>query len=63
MKNIYLIRHGEALDDINKTYGGWADDPLTPKGEKLAEELAKELSKLGIKTIYSSSLKRAQKTA
>lgn len=63
MKNVYLVRHGEAEDDINKTYGGWADDPLTQKGEKLAEDLAKELTNLGIKKIYSSPLKRAKVTA
>ena len=63
MKNIYLVRHGEAEDDINKTYGGWADDPLTPKGETLAEGLAKEISKLAIKKIYSSPFKRAKKTS
>lgn len=63
MKNIYLVRHGEALDDIEDTFGGWADDPLTQRGLDLAEELAKELVNLGIKKIYSSPLKRARVTA
>jgi broad specificity phosphatase PhoE len=29
---IYFIRHGEAMDDVENRYGGWADFPLSPKG-------------------------------
>lgn len=63
MKNIYLVRHGEALDDVNNTFGGAADDPLTEKGERLAKELAEEIKKLNPQKIYSSPLQRARKTA
>lgn len=63
MKQVYLVRHGEAEDDINQTYGGWADDPLTDNGRKLAKELAEEIKKLNPKKIFSSPLKRAKVTA
>jgi alpha-ribazole phosphatase len=63
MRNIYLVRHGEALDDINNTFGGWADDPLTEQGIEMANELAKKVRKLGAKKIYTSPLLRAKVTA
>ncbi len=63
MRNIYFIRHGEALDDINNTFGGWADDPLTENGIKLAKELAESIKHLEPKKIFSSPLQRAKVTA
>lgn len=63
MKKIYLVRHGEALDDVNNTFGGWADDPLTENGRNLAKELAKTIKSLNPKRIFSSPLQRARVTA
>ncbi|OGY24955.1 MAG: hypothetical protein A2Y57_02425 [Candidatus Woykebacteria bacterium RBG_13_40_7b] len=65
MKTIYLVRHGEALDDIEDRYGGWSDDPLTEKGRQTARELAEEIANLSPKPkeIYTSSFKRAAETA
>ena len=60
---IYLLRHGESVDDIEDCYGGIADFPLTEEGCKTAQELAKKLSKSGIKLLYSSPYKRAHETA
>lgn len=65
MKSIYLVRHGEATDDIEDRYGGWSDDPLTERGRATARQLAKKIAKLSPKPtkIYTSSFKRAFKTA
>lgn len=61
--HIYLLRHGEAQDDIVDAYGGTADHPLTPRGEEQASELAQSLEGRGIERIYSSPLRRASATA
>ena len=37
METIYLVRHGEALDDVEDRYGGWSDDPLTEKVNRQLE--------------------------
>jgi len=65
MKTIYLVRHGEAADDVEDRYGGWSDDPLTERGRETARELAKKIAKLSPKPtkIYSSPFKRAFETA
>ncbi len=60
---IFLCRHGQALDDLNNTFGGWADDELTSAGVNESKILAKKLSEKGIQKIFSSSLKRAKQTA
>jgi len=60
---IYLVRHGQAEDDLDDSYGGAADHRLTPKGEEQAHEIAKALRDLGIKRIYTSPLRRALVTA
>ena len=60
---IYLVRHGESVDDIEDCYGGIADFPLTDAGRRTAEELADKLSDAGIQMLYSSPYKRAHETA
>lgn len=60
---IYLVRHGEAEDDIDDSYGGAADHPLTEKGEAQAHELAATLNASRIARVYSSPLRRAARTA
>ncbi len=60
---IFLLRHGESIDDIEDCYGGIADFALTDAGKRTAEELAQELSGAGIQMLYSSPYKRAYETA
>lgn len=60
---IFLLRHGESVDDIEDCYGGIADFPLTDAGRKTAEELANRLTDSGIQILYSSPYKRAYETA
>jgi broad specificity phosphatase PhoE len=60
---IYLVRHGEAEDDLDDSYGGAADHPLTPKGEAQAGDLAATLKESVITRIYTSPQRRASKTA
>src|SRR5437588_221264 len=60
---IFLVRHGESVDDIEDCYGGIADFPLTDSGRSTAEELANKLANSGIQVLYTSPYKRAHETA
>jgi len=60
---ICMMRHGEALDDIEDCYGGIADFPLTDLGRKQAVETASKLSEHAPTVVFSSPLKRAHETA
>ena len=60
---VYMLRHGESVDDIEDCYGGIADFPLTEAGRRTAEELATKLADTGIQMLYSSPYKRAHETA
>jgi len=63
MTLIYLVRHGETEWNQEKIFRGRKDIPLSQKGRKEAEALAKALSQERIQFIYSSPLKRAIETA
>lgn len=60
---VFFLRHGESVDDIEDSYGGIADFPLTDDGRKTAHELAKRLSDTGIQVVFSSPYRRAKETA
>jgi broad specificity phosphatase PhoE len=60
---IYLVRHGEAEDDLDDSYGGAADHALTPNGENQARALASSLAGKEIDHIYTSPQRRAARTA
>lgn len=60
---LYIVRHGESVDDIEDCYGGVADFPLTDAGRQQAREAAAKLQSLGVERVYSSPLARASETA
>ncbi len=61
--SIYFVRHGQDEDNAAGLLNGRRDDDLTDYGRQKALETARKLKEQGIKTIYSSPLKRAQQTA
>jgi len=61
MAEIYLIRHGEAENNIKNIFG--EDSELTEKGERQAREIAEYLKDFEFDVIYHSPKKRAVKTA
>jgi 2,3-bisphosphoglycerate-dependent phosphoglycerate mutase len=63
MKKLYIIRHGESLDDIEDRHGGFANYHLTEKGKAQAKELAKNLRNSDIEIVFSSPYLRAWETA
>lgn len=65
MQNIYLVRHGQTLDNLHEVFGGRRDLPLTELGETQALETANHITSLGLTfdTVFTSPLIRARKTA
>ena len=61
--SIIFVRHGNtALNEDGDKIRGWIDVPLSPKGEKEAEETGKKLKGVKAYGIISSDLKRAKQT-
>ena len=66
MKELVLVRHGEAEHMVKGISGGWTDLPLTDRGKKQIEITAnrlKELFESRIEIIYTSDLMRASESA
>jgi ribonuclease H / adenosylcobalamin/alpha-ribazole phosphatase len=63
MLRLFLVRHGETADNIQMRYLGLSDVPLTANGTRQARRAAAALSKLPIRAIISSPLRRAVDTA
>ena len=63
MMNIYLVRHGETVYNIQRIIQGWCDSPLTEEGIKQARKLKEYLKDYEFKAIFTSSLNRAADTA
>ena len=62
---LILIRHGESQWNIENRFTGWVDVPLAPTGIAESHRAAAEIKKenLDIDIVYTSTLKRAIKTA
>ncbi|MGI9494346.1 MAG: histidine phosphatase family protein [Geminicoccaceae bacterium] len=62
-RTIYLIRHGETEWNLQKRLQGGKDSPLTERGRKQAEAVAKSLKQDPPVLLFASPLDRAKKTA
>jgi probable phosphoglycerate mutase len=60
---LYLVRHGEAESNASLRFGGWSPVPLTDKGRRQAEAVARALAGRAPTAIVSSDLARAHQTA
>ncbi|MED5016752.1 histidine phosphatase family protein [Paenibacillus chibensis] len=60
---IYLVRHGETEWNVDHRMQGHQDSPLTELGVKQAEWLGESLRNEPIDIVYSSSSRRAYRTA
>jgi len=63
MTELILVRHGETESNVNGTYTGWTDIGLNDKGIMQAFAAREKLSATHLDAVYSSTLKRASKTA
>jgi len=62
-KELWLVRHGETPASLGRTLAGWADVPLTGRGEEQARALRPVLEDERFEGIWSSDLSRAVATA
>ncbi|MBT4059263.1 MAG: 2,3-bisphosphoglycerate-dependent phosphoglycerate mutase [Euryarchaeota archaeon] len=63
MAKMVLLRHGQSVWNAANKFTGWTDVDLSPKGEEEAESAGKELADIKFDIVYTSDLKRAQRTA
>jgi len=63
--NLYILRHGIAVDHGTPGYENDADRPLTPEGERKMSRIAKAMRALdfGLDLILTSPYVRARQTA
>ena len=62
MTTLYFVRHGESSGNIDDTFTGCTDTPLSAAGLKQAELLCGYLCNFKIDSIWSSDLTRARDT-
>jgi probable phosphoglycerate mutase len=64
MKNIYIMRHGETLFNVQGRTQGWSDSPLTERGIAQAKTAGEYMGSFPLKFdhFYSSTQERASDT-
>ena len=60
---IYFVRHGQTIWNVEKRFQGLSDSPLTELGITQAKLLGEKLKDIKFNKFYSTSLKRANDTA
>jgi broad specificity phosphatase PhoE len=63
MITLYIVRHGQTVDNLENRIQGHTDSPLTDLGVRQAEAVADRLASEYFAAIYSSDLGRAVRTA
>lgn len=63
MTTLIVVRHGQSISNVNATFTGQMDSPLTELGLLQAQRTAEYLKGQPITAIYSSDLSRAMQTA
>jgi broad specificity phosphatase PhoE len=63
VESFFVVRHGETEGNVKGINAGPLDYPLTKKGKREIEFLAKALSNIKISCVYSSPVFRAVETA
>lgn len=62
MPQIYIIRHGQTQDNIDKIFSGWRDVDLNEEGIQEAREVGKKLKNVAFTKAYCSDLIRSRHT-
>ena len=59
---LFLVRHGQTTGNLDATFTGQRDVPLTDEGRRQAESIRPILEKIAFDRVYSSDLSRAVDT-
>ncbi|MAF12686.1 2,3-bisphosphoglycerate-dependent phosphoglycerate mutase [Candidatus Poribacteria bacterium] len=59
---LVLLRHGQSQWNLENKFTGWVDVDLSPKGEAEAEDSGRKLKGFTFDKVYTSVLKRANRT-
>lgn len=59
---LYMIRHGQSMNNLSKCYTGWQQVELSPQGKEEAKEVGMALRDISFGKVYSSDLIRAIQT-
>ena len=62
LPQIYAARHGETAWTVSGQHTGLSDIPLTPRGERNAEQLGRRLEGIAFQQIFTSPLQCARRT-
>ena len=62
MTTLYLVRHGETIDNVNRIMQGQTQGELTAAGVEQARKVAADMAEVAIDAFVSSDLKRAVDT-
>ena len=60
---LLVVRHGETARTRDRRFTGWQDVPLTERGQREADAIARALSARNVTAVYSSPLDRTRTTA
>ena len=63
MTTLYLVRHGETVDNVNQVMQGQTQGQLTENGIRQAQEVRDQLASEDFAAIIASDLKRSVDTA
>ena len=63
MITIYLVRHGQTLENANGVFQGQTPGTLSALGKEQAETLCDTLVQMHFDTVYCSDLQRCKDTA
>jgi len=63
LPKMVLLRHGQSVWNAANKFTGWTDVDLSEIGEEEAKNAGKELADIAFDIVYTSDLKRAQRTA
>jgi ribonuclease H / adenosylcobalamin/alpha-ribazole phosphatase len=61
-KIVYFVRHGQSEDNVAPVFQS-TNSPLSDKGQKQAESIARRVSKLSFDALIASPLQRSKQTA
>jgi len=61
--NLYLVRHGQTVANVEQRLVGHLETPLTEEGQKTTRELGEALKGIAFGQVYSSPLERTMQTA